>query len=188
MLIITGIAIAFIASFFYYFNQNNSVKDLPSSIYQQHISNSSNIYKLVHISMDNYSLDVKVPETTGSELYFSSGKNNDIRYSLYFENLKMGYRGYLQIWQSKDVESFVNLSKSLSPFDYKHYEVVKIQHNRQEGFQIKWAAAFGQKYISSIEYWIPIDNTYVIRVSFYADTLSLPDSLQNIIKDVLNSI
>ncbi len=101
----------------------------------------------------------------------------------------MAFRGYIQVWKIKDLESFLRNSRSLSPFDFISYHMSELQQNVSHGFKTEWSADFGEKFISGKEYWWTINQTEEgIRLSFYTDTADFPQELDSILIRILDSV
>ena len=144
-------------------------------------------YKPLRCDIDDYNIMLAVPAAT--EIYASSDKGNEMRFSIYLVNKDLAFRGYLQIWEIKDLERFLSYSKSLSPFDFKSYKVSNIEKSEYQGFITEWTAEFGEGLISGKEYWLKINNTKeVIRLSILTDTADFPNMLEEVIQQILDSL
>ncbi|MCO5384802.1 MAG: hypothetical protein NHB14_02520 [Desulfosporosinus sp.] len=114
---------------------------------------------------------------------------NEMQFSTYLLNNELAFRGYIQLWKIKDLERFLSYSKSLSPFDFRSYKVSDVLKSEYQGFVIEWTAEFGQKSISGKEYWLKINNTdEVVRTSILTDTVDFPNTLDNVIQQILDSL
>ncbi|MDA8220133.1 MAG: hypothetical protein M0Z35_00135 [Desulfitobacterium hafniense] len=112
-----------------------------------------------------------------------------MQFSTYLLNNELAFRGYIQLWKIKDLERFLSYSKSLSPFDFRSYKVSDVLKSEYQGFVIEWTAEFGQKSISGKEYWLKINNTdEVVRTSILTDTVDFPNTLDNVIQQILDSL
>lgn len=144
-------------------------------------------YKPLEYNIDDYNITFAVPNAT--EVYVSSDKGDEIRFSTYIINNELAFRGYIQIWKLKDLERFLSYSKSLSPFDFRSYKVSNVQKSEYHGLIVEWTAEFGQELISGKEYWLKVNNTEeVVRLSILTDTADFPNKLQNVIQQILDSL
>ncbi|HBW35454.1 hypothetical protein [Desulfosporosinus sp. BICA1-9] len=158
-----------------------------SSIPIQSYETSMVDYIPLQYDTKDYILKFSVPDAT--EVYVSPDKGEELRFSTYLDNSEWGFRGYIQLWKLKDLERFLNISKALSPFDFRSYKVNTTQKRQYHGFITQWTAEFGQELISGTEYWLKINNTEeVIRVSILTDTADFPDKLENVIQLILDSL
>jgi len=154
---------------------------------QKYLTTLSNNYKIIQYTTDNYTINIEIPDVM--DVHFSSDIGEQMRSNVYLVNSKLDFRGYIQIWKIEDLDHFLNNSKSLSPFDYKSYNIINVQQDKYHGFKIEWTANFEQNFISGKEYWLMINNSkYVTRISFFTDTADFPDELQNVIQQILNSL
>lgn len=170
---------------FQYLFFNGPVKTLTHK--QSNLTTISNTYKPFQYTIYDYTVKIKVPDAT--EVHVSPDQGDKMRFSIYFVNSsKLAFRGYIQVWKVKDLENFLSDSKSLSPFDFKSYNISNVQENNYHGFKTEWTADFGQNFISGKEYWFIINNSEeVVRVSFFTDTAEFPSELQNVTQQILNS-
>lgn len=151
------------------------------------VQNAELDYKTQCYSLDNYTILFAVPKDT--EVFVSPDKGKELKFSTYLFNKNVDFRGYIQLWQIEDLERFLNYSKSLSPFDFRSYEMTPIQTKEYHGFKIQWTASFAQKSISGEEYWLKIDKAKeAIRLSIMTDTPGLPETLQTIEQNILDSL
>lgn len=163
-----------------------SVRTIKHGYFPVH-SNTELNYKIQHYSFDKYTISFAVPKTT--EISVSPDKGKELQFSTYLFNNDLGFRGYIQLWQIKDLEPFLSYSKSLSPFDFQSYEISTIRTKEYHGFKIQWTADFAQKTISGEEYWLNVDKTKeVIRLSILADTAGFPETLQTHMQNILDSL
>jgi len=166
-----------------------SVETLTPGYFQQHrnLESISKSYKPVQYTIDNYTVNFKVPEAT--EVYVSPDQGDKMRLSLYFVNSsKLAFRGYIQVWKVTDLEHFLNDSKALSPLDFKSYNLRHVQENNYQGLKTEWTADLGQNFISGTEYWLILNSEETVRVSFFTDTAQFPGELQNVTQQILNSL
>lgn len=146
----------------------------------------SNTYKPVQLSIDDYIVNLKVPEDT--DVHVSPDKGENMQFSLYFFNSKLAFRGYVQVWKVKDIERFLSDSKSLSPFDFKSYSITKVQGNNYQGLKTEWTANIGQNLISGKEYWLTISSEEVARISFFTDSAEFPREFEDMTQQMSNSL
>lgn len=67
----------------------------------------------------NNQLSVKLPQSTKVMAIHFSDKR-ELMHSVYFDDEKLLFRGYIQLWKINDVESFLVTSRELSTFDFKY--------------------------------------------------------------------
>lgn len=140
------------------------------------------------IQVNDYTIRLEVPDAT--QIQASPDQGEEMQFSIYFFNSDLAFRGYLQVWKLKDLESFLKNSRNLSPFDFLSYNMSTLKQSYDDGFQTEWSADFGDKVISGREFWWKLNSTKedVVRVSFYTDTAEFPKSLDSVIQHVLNSL
>ncbi|WP_088186368.1 hypothetical protein [Desulfosporosinus sp. FKA] len=184
--LITLIIIILIMSTFILYN--GSVSILKQTAENNSLSNISNNYRSTSLTLEDYTVTLELPETTSLHFDLNNFDQGQIRSTKYFEDNKLGFRGYIQMWKISNLSDFLNESKSLSPFDYKSYRVSKINQNNYDTFLTEWTASFGDKYISTEEYWISIGTDDYIRISFYADTPTFPTNIRDITRNLLKTI
>jgi len=153
---------------------------------QRDLATLANSYKLFQFTIDDYTVNLKVPEST--EVHVSPDQGENMRFSLYFLNSQLAFRGYVQVWKVKDLTRFLSDSKALSPFDFKSYSMSKVQENNYQGFKTEWTADLGQNLISGKEYWLTLNSEEVARVSFFTDTGEFPGALKPMTQQIINSL
>ncbi|HEY8875163.1 MAG TPA: hypothetical protein VIM32_00505 [Desulfosporosinus sp.] len=165
-----------------------SVRTLTQNdITKQHdLATLANSYKLFQFTIDDYTVNLKVPEST--EVHVSPDQGENMRFSLYFLNRQLAFRGYVQVWKVKDLTRFLSDSKALSPFDFKSYSMSKVQENNYQGFKTEWTADLGQNLISGKEYWLTLNSEEVARISFFTDTGEFPGALKPMTQQIINSL
>jgi len=146
----------------------------------------SSSWNLKEYRLVNYSVRLEVPENT--ELIVTPDQGQEMQFNIYFSNEPLAFRGYLQLWQIGDLESFLKDSKALSPFDFIYYELSGIGQNLKDGFKAEWTADFGESWISGCEYWLRLENTTVVRLSFFTDTKDFPEGLSPVIQKMIDSL
>lgn len=150
-------------------------------------SPASVVFKSYKFSEAGYIIDLKLPEST--EVNVSPDKGEELQLNIYLEDSKLSFRGYIQIWKVKDLASFLENSKNLSPFNFIYYSLTNFQKNNGSGFKTEWSADFGDSFISGQEYWWAIKNSAeTVRLSFFTDTESFPREFDIIVSQVLDSI
>lgn len=163
-----------------------SVRTIKHGYFPIH-SNTELNYKIQHYNFDKYTISFAVPKTT--EISVSPDKGKELQFSTYIFNNNLAFRGYIQLWQIKDLEPFLSYSKSLSPFDFQSYEISTIQTEEYHGFRIQWTANFAQGSISGEEFWLKIaKTTEVVRLSILTDSANFPETLQSVVQNILNSL
>ncbi|MHB1651564.1 MAG: hypothetical protein ACYCVD_03695 [Desulfitobacteriaceae bacterium] len=185
---IRATAFVIVVLVFQYLFLKGSVRTLTHGYFpkQHNLTTISNNYKPLQYTIYDYTVNIKVPDAT--EVHVSPYQGDEMRFSIYFVNSELAFRGYIQVWKIKDLEHFLSDSKSLSPFDFKSYNISDVQKNNYHGLKTEWTADFGQNFISGKEYWFIINNSEeVVRVSFFTDTAEFPGELQNVIQQILNS-
>lgn len=169
---------------FLYFIFNGPIKTFTHKY--SNFATISNTYKPFQYTIYDYTVNFKVPDAT--EVHASPDQGDKMRFSIYFvDRSKLAFRGYIQVWEVEDLDHFLSDSKSLSPFDYKFYNISNVQENNYHGIKTEWTADFGKNFISGKEYWFIINSEEVVRVSFITDTTEFPGELQNVTKQILNS-
>lgn len=144
-------------------------------------------FNRLQYAINDYVLTIEVPEET--QMQVSPDKGEEMQFSMYFTNSRLAFRGYIQVWKMKDLESFLTNSKTLSPFDFISYNMSTIQKNASEGFKTEWSADFGEKYLSGKEFWWTLHSPEeIVRVSFFTDTAEFPKGLDPVIQHILNSL
>lgn len=184
------IAIVFITAIPIFFNLllDNSVRTikhgfLPVQSFETAIAD----YKSFNYDLKHYNIRFAVPDTT--DVKVSSDIGEEMLFSTYLVNRKLSFRGYIQLWKIKDLEPFLVQSKSLSPFDYRSYNISNVKESEYHGFITKWTAEFGPELISGKEYWLEIYHSEeVVRLLILSDTADFPDKLQNVIQEIIDSI
>lgn len=147
----------------------------------------SHLYKSHHYKINNYVVTLELPE--GSEVHVTPDQGQEMLFNIYFTNKNMAFRGYIQIWKIKDLEAFLNNSKSLSPFDFIFYNMDRLQQDGSTGFQTQWSADFDEKYISGKEYWMTMGQAEeVIRLSFFTDSKEFPVVLEEVAEHMRKSL
>lgn len=62
---------------------------------------------------------------------------------MYFDDKKLLFRGYIQLWKIDNIESFLVTSKNLSTFDFRSFTFKKVVVGPLEGILNEWTASFG---------------------------------------------
>ena len=178
------VMIMLVAQFFFY---RGPVRTLTQDDFskQPNFTTLANTSKPFQYTIDDYTMSMKLPEAT--EVHVSPDRGDNLRFSLFFVNSKLAFRGYVQVWKVKDLEHFLSESKSLSPFDFKAYSLSKVQENNYKGLKTEWTAGFGQNISSGKEYWLNLNSEEVVRVSFFTDTDEFPVELKIMTQQILNS-
>ena len=143
--------------------------------------------KPLEYGIDGYNLKFAVPAAT--EVNVSSAQGEQLRFSAYLLNPEAEFRGYVQLWKVKDLGHFLTDAKSLSPLDYRAYQVSNFRSAKYQGYQIDWTTVSGEKPTSGKEYWLVFDNTdYVVRLSVITDTADVSKNSQDVLEQIFNSL
>ncbi len=103
----------------------------------------SSAWELKEYRLAGYLVGLEVPENTA--IIVTPERGEEMQFNIYFTNDALAFRGYIQLWKIKDLESFLKNSKALSPFDFIHYQLNAIIQDQKEGFKTDWAADFGDR-------------------------------------------
>ncbi|MGI6448789.1 MAG: hypothetical protein ACOX3R_00425 [Desulfitobacteriia bacterium] len=134
-----------------------------------------------------YQVSLEVPENTA--IIVTPDQGEDMRFNIYFTNDTLAFRGYIQLWKIKDLESFLKKSKALSPFDFIYYQLNALIQDHKEGFTTEWSADFGDSRVSGREYWLKTDSSEeVLRLSFFTESADFPEGLKPVTQKVLASL
>ncbi len=120
-------------------------------------------------SFEQISLRMRLPQTTVvTKEYITS---QEILFSSYLNDKKLGFWGFVQLWNISNVDSFLNRSKSQSEFNFINYENRKIQNKYDKGFRLTWSAKLRDaRVLLGTEYFLPAPHDdRVLRISFFAD-------------------
>ncbi len=145
----------------------------------------ANGYKPHQYRMADYVVALELPEDT--EVHCTPDQGEEMKFNIYFVNKSLAFRGYIQVWRVEDLQSFLEQSKSLSPFDFISYHMQHLQGNSQ-GFKTEWSADFGESVVSGLEYWWSLDSNEVVRLSFFTDTREIPKELADVSDHIRRSL
>ena len=167
---------------------NNSVRTIKHGYLPvQRFETAIVDYKSLNYELNDYNIKFAVPDAT--DVKVSSDIGEEMQFNTYLVNRKLSFRGYIQLWKIKDLERFLIQSKSLSPFDFRSYNISNVKESEYHGFKTEWTAEFGPELISGKEYWLEIYHTEeVVRLLILSDSADFPDKLQNVIQEIIDSI
>lgn len=157
-----------------------------NNISTKNISNTRIIFKDYHLK--EYSLKLILPDTT--IITESNLNKGEILFNTYLNDKKLGFWGYIQLWNLHDLDKFLKNSKSTSILNFTSYKQEKIQVKSFDGFQVNWTAIFqNQKTYAGREFFLKKNNSkQVLRLSFFSENSSIPKELEQIINKIVLSI
>lgn len=150
--------------------------------------NSYNNIKVLKNSLINQ-LVVSLPQST-KVLETPIIERGQLLYSVYLDDQKALIRGYIQIWNLDDLESYLVNSKRISTFDFNSYSLKPIKIANNNGYLTEWTASFGDGYrITGVEYWLrKSDTSEVLRISFLTDSTSFLKEQIDYIDKIISTI
>lgn len=114
---------------------------------------------------------------------------DQLQFSAYINDEHYAIRGYIQIWQLNDLESYLQKSKEMSTFDFYTYSLNTIEIGGLKGILNIWGASFGQlTKISGKEYWLKTPNQKVLRIAFLANNTNFNEEQVKVISYILSSL
>lgn len=136
----------------------------------------------------NFSLTIKLPDST--TITADNYQPGEISLSVYMQDDKLKYWGYIQLWDLPDLEKFLDKSKETSLFEFTSYKKSNIQFKSLKGHRIDWTAIMlKQRSICSREYFLKKNgSTQAKRISFFTEGNELSESLESAIDSILLSL
>lgn len=101
---------------------------------------SSTIIKnnYINFALPEFGLKMQLPDTSSTAKYYFG--NQEVLFSTFFNDQKLNYWGYIQIWKIRDLNEFLQNSKSHSRFQFTSYNQKAIEVNNLNGTEIDWSA------------------------------------------------
>jgi len=138
--------------------------------------------------LKSFDLTIKLPETT--RVIRDDYHDDEVIFNAYLQDESLKFKGYIQLWKIPDLEKFLEINKSTSPFKFATYSERKIQVKSLSGYQVDWTAIFqDQSPVSGKEYFLKRkNNEEVLRVSLFAEESPFPPHLEQAAGTMISSV
>lgn len=138
--------------------------------------------------LPSFDLTVKLPETT--RVTRDDYHDDEVIFNANLQDESLKFKGYIQLWKITDLEKFLEINKSTSPFQFATYSERKVQVKSLSGYQVDWTAIFqDQSPVSGKEYFLKGKNSEeVLRLSLFAEENPFPPHLEQAAGTMISSV
>ncbi|MEL1135944.1 hypothetical protein AAC978_12235 [Desulfitobacterium sp. THU1] len=156
--------------------------------YPQHSQFTDTTLPKMNPHQFNQELHIQLPST--SQIVENGMEDRDqLQFSATLNDEYYALRGYIQIWQLRDLEGYLQKSKEMSAFDFYTYSLNNIEINTLPGVLTIWGASFGEFVkISGKEYWLKTPNQKIIRIAFLTSATHFNEDQLKVMGYILSSL